>query len=166
MKKAFFVLAFAVLVTMALGCGAITPNYFSYRDQDFSAEVRGEVNGVAFAARITYSVGEGGAKRMVEYVGTGNLAGITVVALPNGSAELEREGVTVASERGMLAGLLLPIDSLLADSELASVRKDGERHLLTLQDGACLTLDNALCPLAFQSSSLSMDVIRWACGVQ
>ena len=160
MKRVFCIMVVLSVLSL-LSCRAVVPNYFAFREKAFSAELVGELAGVAFSARVRY---DGAGARTVEYLGEGSLGGLVARAYPDGQVQLLRGEMQIGGEATPFAGLLSPIDALLSDTEVEAVKKGGEQTILTLGEERRLTLDGDGIPCAFSSTNLHFTVMRWECG--
>ncbi len=150
-----------VLVCVLGGCARTEKSYFSFREHDFEAEVTGALDGVEFCAVLSVRAEDGRRVRRVAYLGKGVLSGIVVEARADGTATLSREGMTFFCEEAEVAGLLSPIDLLLSEAGLGSVRRVEEETLLTLEDGTSLTLAENGVPRAASNGERRMTVVWW-----
>lgn len=147
-------------VLMLVGCRSAIPNYFAYRENDFSAEVRGELHGMVFSASISFEETDDGASQTVNYIGDGALSGVRVVCTGEGAC-IEREGVSIPCGADELSGLLAPLEVLLTEAEILAVKKEGKNTVLTLSQDTFLTLNENLIPCAYSSPELCFDVVWW-----
>lgn len=161
MISLLFACLFAVLGIA--GCGKAVPDYLAYQNEDFSAEVKGTVNGMQFSALISAKMMGDGSGRLlsVSYLGFDPLDGIKIEAYPDGTASLTEDDLTIPSDRASLAGLLSPIELLLTDDEIVSVRKEGELTVVTLPNQINITLSEDDVPVSLSSPAVAFDVVWW-----
>lgn len=162
----FFVLAFFLAVTCA--CQTTPPDRKKLLSTPFCAEIKGEVRGVEFVAKIE---GEGkDGEVLISYLSPDPLSGLYVRAhLDAGGSLGERvevgQGETKAElPRAGAEGLLLPFSTLLShvQEDAASLQKE-ERggYCFTFADGTRLSVSEEGIPQALTSSELSYQIVWW-----
>lgn len=176
LKKRVLLGLFAVCICLLSACKSAMPsNCFGYREQNFCAEVRGELNGIAFCARISSAEEGTGRKIAVEYLPTGSknasksLANLQVTAYADKEgacvllkgAELKYRDLALSAEPVLVQGLLSPISALLCASSVAAVQRVEEGYRLTLENAAELTLDDSGNVQAYSSKNLYFFVVWW-----
>ncbi|MBQ9131163.1 MAG: hypothetical protein IJX62_01655 [Clostridia bacterium] len=170
MKKTITCVCLAMICMIFGACGGRAPAYFAYRERDFFAEVRGQMNGVDFVATVRMQrLAEGGEALEVRYTAPEAMEGVTVSALRDGdgvlrSASATMGEITVPMEGASVRGWLRPLLCLLELTEFSTVQKREGAYLLTFADGEELTLApvaDGLFPRSFSSREISFSVI-WA----
>lgn len=165
MTRLFCVLlVLCALLWSATGCGSGVESYFSFREQDFRAELAGVMGEVAFRATASALRVDGGEGRVmrVSYSEPSYLAGVTVEAFPDGSARISDGEIETESTSQAMAGLLSPVSSLFWGEEIATVQREGGQTVLGFPDGSRLSLSEDGLPVRFYSVKMSYEVQSWS----
>lgn len=165
MTRLFCVLlVLCALLWSATGCGSGVESYFSFREQDFQAELAGVMGDVSFKATVAVVSADGGEGRVmrVSYAEPSYLSGVTVEAYPDGSARISDGEMETESTSQAMAGLLSPVSSLFWGEEIATVQREGKQTVLGLPDGSRLSLSEDGLPVRFCSVKISYDVHYWS----
>lgn len=147
-----------VLAAFLCGCNTVT-DYTTYQNEDFTAELSGELNGVPFVAVIAAS--NGGREMSVAYLSSDSLAGIIVETHADGTATVTRGEISIPCDRSTVLGLLSPVSLLFDIGELQAVRKEGERTNLSFDGGGEMILSSEFRPLRVDFGDLSYEVVWW-----
>ena len=173
-KKSIFRLTCALFLLFSLlfslSCASSVPSYFAYADAFFSAEVRGELYGRAFCARIERrpcKESPNGAEVSVCYLAPTDLAGIGVVAAQAGEEVSSQTALATLGElslsvgRESVEGWLCPIDRLLAlrQTPIAEIARQDSGFTLRLSDGSILKIDDNGTPLSLDAGDLKYEVV-------
>ena len=157
-----FLLCLTLCVVLSVtGCGGKngSERYFAYCADGFFCEVRGEVDGVALRAEVTY-VPHG--TSAVRYLSPASLRGLCV-EVTDGAARATLNGLAFAADADTLAGVLRPLTLLTACSrEVRTVEKSDGRTALTLADGTRLSLSPKGAPLSVTADGVRLEVVAFA----
>ena len=166
-KKRWFsviLAAFAALFALTACTRFAVHDYFLHTEQCFRAEVRGTLCGEDFCAVVEGDFDNMGARVCkISYLSPDHLAGMSIEAFSNGTATVSFDGVAVSVSRDSVEGLLLPIDLLLLEGEVETVRRNGACTILTLPDDVTLTLSDAH-PIAVAAPTVSFSVVWFEAG--
>lgn len=157
-----FLLLLCALFSLAACNKGSTGSYFSYRKNDFHAEIRGELNGISFTAEIGQTDTEDGAILFVTYLSPEALDGLTVTQNGDGEVSVTLGEITPSGEIAHL--LLSPIKALFVGDEILAVQKNAQSTILQTAPDQTLTLSSSHTPLSFSSPSLTFSVLWWEKG--
>ena len=154
--------ALAAVIFLTSCVQKLSPSdYFSHTDQRFRAEVRGTLYGEGFCAVVEADFAPTGVRiSRISYLSPAHLAGVSVEDLGDGTATVSFDGASVAVTRASVSGLLLPIDLLLLEGDVLTVRKDGDTTTVTLPDGLSLSLSSTN-PISVSAPTCSYSIAWW-----
>lgn len=159
---AVVVLFFTVL--LASGCAHV-PRYLEFREGAFSAMLCGVHNGVRFKALVeAEEIGEGdmGRTLRISYTEPVALAGITLECRADQSVVMRQGGMELYPDAARVEGLLEPLSVLMVEEEIASIKREGDRTVLSFpSDHLKLTLSETGMPLSVAADDLCFDVVSW-----
>jgi len=163
------VLVLLLLVCLIWGglssCRDATPSFLAYREQGFSAEIRGTLNRIEIDAKVTVAPRQDGYEASVEYLGGGGLDGVSVSARCNGAgepigkAEVRLSGKSLSADAGEVYGLLLPATAWLMPTAHERVRKNDDGYLLHFPTDILLQLDDSLSPRRLQRTDADFWIV-------
>ena len=167
MRQIRFLVGILLLLFLLSACHTDVPDFFAFREQRFSAEIKGSLRGQEFCARISSDCGADGKKSIcIEYLSPASLCGVTVSAslCENGRAEdcrisFGELSFELPSEKENK--LLDPILALFADKEAQTVEKRTDGYHVTLSGGQRLVLSSEGIPVEYASDTLFFDVVWW-----
>lgn len=168
MKRVIY--CFLVLLlcpALICGCQGTPPDRGVCFSQPFTAEVNGELNGVAFTAKITGS-GEDG-EYAIQYLTPDALSQIELRGhlgsdgTPIGEARITCGELTLTQNTEALRGLLLPLTALLSltQTEPATVQKDSDGYTFTFPDRQTLSVTDIGVPRALTAPNVSYQIVWW-----
>ena len=148
------------------GCGPKPPDATAPFRDVWSGVLEGTLHKTAFCAAVTLTPVESGWQAEVVFRAPTLLESTTLHALidangqPSGSVELLHAQKAIVLDAVALEGLLLPAVALLDGRNVVSLQKNGDVFLLSLPNGAILTVSQSGQPLSYQSTDLSFTVVE------
>ena len=152
------VISVAIFAVGVWGCKTVT-DYTAYRNEDFRAEVTGDLYGVPFSAVIEAE--NGGKELSVSYLSSDPLEGIVVALHADGTATVTREEVVIVCEKSAVSGLLSPVLLLFDTGDIGAVRKEGERTRLSFAGGGEMLLSSDMHPMRVDHGDVLYEVVWW-----
>ncbi len=167
MRHIRFFVGLTLLLFLFSACSSDVPHFFAFREDRFSAEIKGSLRGQEFCAKIS-SVGGTNAEKSicVEYLSPASLCGVTVCA----TLDSDRKAEDCRASLGSLSfdlpdesatGLLAPILVLLLPNEASTVEKRADGYHLALSGGQKLMISEEGIPVEYASDTLFFRVIWW-----
>lgn len=148
-------------------CATAPPDYFAYREKSATAELRGELFGKPFCAKLTLSLQEAGCSAKLEYLSLGEIQNLQISAFcnrdgePIGEASVALGGIAHTCDASAMQGLLSPITALLSLQAPASVTHQEKEYSLGFEDGSRLTLDARGSPKSVHTETVDFWVVWW-----
>ncbi|MBQ7347509.1 MAG: hypothetical protein IJW55_06085 [Clostridia bacterium] len=168
MKRVIY--CFLVLLlcpALICGCHGKPPDRRACFNQPFAAEINGELNGVAFTAKITGGGKDG--EYTIQYL-TPDILSQTELRVhlgtdgtPSGEARITRGELTLTQNAEDLRGLLLPLSTLLllTQTEPATVQKDNDGYTFTFPDSQTLSVTDIGIPRALTAPNVTYQIVWW-----
>ncbi|MBQ9806468.1 MAG: hypothetical protein IJW49_08200 [Clostridia bacterium] len=150
-----------------LSCAPSPPDYFAFRGQSATAELRGELFGKSFCAKLILSPQESGCAASLLYLSLGEIRDLQISALYGADGETAGEGsvtlggVSHSCEPAALQGLLAPAAALLTLCEPSSVTHQTGEYTLAFADGSVLTLGEDGIPRGVHTEKVDFWVVWW-----
>ncbi len=151
-----------LVALLSCGCAGTGSTALAYREENFRAEIRGALNGVAVTAILEQAYDADGARVItLTYGAPAALEGVTVT-YQNGEAALSQGDLHPVLGADAIGDLCAPIELLLLrEFSVTSVQKAGNETVLGLE-GACeIVLDASGIPVRFASPSCEMFTVWW-----
>ena len=171
-NRRFFRLFALCCISLALALGLLScapspPNYLAYQKKGMTAEVKGELFGSSFCAKMTISPQEAGYEATITYLSLGATQDLSLSALyasngePTGKVSLTLGTHSSTCAPAAVQGMLSPVTALLSFGDPASVLRESDRYVLRYEDGSELTLKSDGTPSCVHTKTIDFWVVWW-----